>query len=268
MSDLAKNRSNRATDWVPPDANRRLKSVDRIAALLNGFTDQRPSMTLTEAAELLGLHKSSASRLLRQLADTGLLHRLDDGQRYAVGVRLFEIGNLYTSSNDFIRVSDPFLQRLVQATGHTAQLCVPDDFESVVVASEESRELIRAAANLGGRLPAMTTASGRVFLAHRTDEEIHDHWAETSPDRRPARDHLLAAIARIRQDGICVVVGGYRPEILSLAAPVYGPGRVLRGALCLVMPNTEHARASLDACRRATTDLARELSARLGHAPS
>lgn len=249
------------------ESERRVKSVDKVITLLGAFHESRPYITLSEAAALLGIHKSSASRLLRQLAHEGLLTRDPNGHRYGIGIRLFEIGNLYIHSNELVTLSHEYLEGLVGATGQTAQLCLRDGYESVVVASIESRLLVKAAANLGGRLPLHCSASGHMLLTDLSDEEIVSLY-KIGPLAHIAAEidieALVGYVQEARRKRLSVVIGEYRPELLAVAAPICAVGGHLRAVICLVAPYTQEALARMGEYEEATRATAEDFSRRLG----
>lgn len=241
--------------------SRRIKSIDKVITLLEAFDEERPRLALSEATAILGVHKSSASRLLRQLAEHGFLARTSDGREYGIGIRLFEIGNLYVATNSLIEATHDVLNDLVRMTGHTAQVCVRDGTDSVVVGSAESSQLIRAAANLGGRLPLHASASGKVLLSGLQDNEVKN-LVEGLPSNK--LEILMKDISRVRRKGVCLVQGEYKPEILSVAAPIRNQRQRVAAALCLVAPNTREAKSRAREYEDATIRLAAEVSTRIG----
>lgn len=246
-------------------AARKVRSIERVITVLNEFSPERPTITLSHVAALLLIHKSSASRLLRQLADEGFLRRLDEGTTYGIGLRLFEIGSLYSRSNDLLQAAAGALERLVEHTGLTAQLCVRDGSASVVVASRESTRLIRAAANLGGRLPLDITASGRVLLAGRSDSEIRTLLEAGGHGRQRPVGEVIDLIRDAERRNAAVVVGGYHPEVLALAVPVFSGAGDVAAALCLVAPATGSALDRVDELVETLQGEALAVSRRLGH---
>ena len=67
-----------------------MNSVGNVARVLRLFTSERSVLSVTEVAQLLTLPKSSSSRLLKAMAETGLLISTDSAAGYAVGNLIFE----------------------------------------------------------------------------------------------------------------------------------------------------------------------------------
>jgi DNA-binding IclR family transcriptional regulator len=67
-----------------------MNTVENIARVLRLFTPERSVLSVTEVAQLLGLPKSSTSRLLKAMAESGLLTSADITTGYAVGNLIFE----------------------------------------------------------------------------------------------------------------------------------------------------------------------------------
>jgi len=81
-------------------ANATYHSAERVLALLASFEDGRPELSVTEIAEALGVHKSTASRLAATLERTGFLAR--SGKRYRLGVEIIRLGSLALRGADIV----------------------------------------------------------------------------------------------------------------------------------------------------------------------
>jgi IclR family KDG regulon transcriptional repressor len=75
---------------------------------------------------MLGIPKSSASRLLKAMLQEGLLARHENSPRYKVGNLLFEVSQLYRLNSSLIELTDDVLKAICRETGHTGYLSILD----------------------------------------------------------------------------------------------------------------------------------------------
>lgn len=155
--------------------------LDRALGLLGSFTEDEPELTAAQLAERTGLASSTLHRLIGTLLRHGLLVRVPD-HRYAVGPRLWELGELSPMSLRLRERAIPHLVRLYEATGENVHLAVldgPDPERSVVlyVGRVTGRQSIPTISRAGGRGPLHATGVGRALLADRDEEWLRRYFA-------------------------------------------------------------------------------------------
>src|SRR5690625_4002849 len=95
----------------------------RTLRILNCFTEDDPALSARELVDRTGIARSSLHRLIAELVREGLLVRVP-GSRYAVGPRLWELGELSPLSLRLRERAIPHLMRLYEATGENVHLAV------------------------------------------------------------------------------------------------------------------------------------------------
>ncbi|MGW4892669.1 IclR family transcriptional regulator [Kitasatospora sp. NPDC004240] len=180
------------------------QSVDRALTLLASLGDG--PVTLEQAATGLGVHKSTALRLLRTLEEHGFVQRQAD-RRYRVGGRVLSLAHRALEELDVRQVAAPYLAALNARCGHTVQLAVLHEGEVLYVDELTGRGVPARPSRIGRRAPAASTAIGRVLLAGRADGA--------------AAGEELAAV---RRQGWAVESAEHREAVTCVAAPVAGSG--------------------------------------------
>ena len=128
-----------------------VKTLDKLVAVLDSFTLDKPSWSLAGLSTHLGIPKSSLHRFLSGLEHHGILRRgIDDG-RWHFGYRLFAWGSLVPEITDLRHIAQPIMRELVAATGASAILTIYDNQEVVCVAMSESSRMVRMALFVGTR---------------------------------------------------------------------------------------------------------------------
>ncbi|WP_424212063.1 IclR family transcriptional regulator [Streptomyces sp. BI20] len=206
------------------------QSVERALAVLPVLAEGPAG--LGAVADALDVHKSTALRLLRTLAEHGYAHRLPDG-RYRLGARLFTLAAAALENLDVREIARPHLLALGAETGHTVHLALRQDDEVVYVDKVEARSPVRMWSRIGRPVPVTVAAvakvlfadlpeAERVALAHRL--EYPAYTARSTPDA----ESWLRELAEVRDRGWACDLGGHEEAVHCVGAPVRGgDGRVL-----------------------------------------
>lgn len=236
------------------------QTVDRALVILASLAEGPAS--LEQAANRIGVHKSTALRLLRTLEEHGFVHRQSD-YRYRLGGKLFSLAQLALESIDVRVVAAPHLADLNERCGHTVHLAVYEDGEVTYVDKLESRYPVRMYSRIGKRAPLTASAVGKVLLAdlpearRREVVEALEFPAYTARSLRQPSE-LLPELEVVRKQGWAVDRGEYEETVNCVAVPIRGvDGRVI--AACSI--STPTVVAPLAALRRLIPDLLRTAEA-------
>ncbi|MFB7668433.1 IclR family transcriptional regulator [Kitasatospora sp. NPDC056138] len=206
------------------------QTVDRALTILASLGEGPAS--LEQAAARIGVHKSTALRLLRTLQEHGLVHRQAD-HRYRLGGRLFALAQQALDGIDVRQVAAPYLASLNERYGHTVQLAVLAEGEVLYLDEVESRHPGRPgswpdpAGRIGRRVPAVATAVGKVLLADLSEDQLagfleeQDFPARTRHSIRSAEE-FRTELASVRHQGWAVDRAEYQETVNCLAAPIVG----------------------------------------------
>ncbi|MEV8094030.1 IclR family transcriptional regulator [Kitasatospora sp. NPDC085879] len=213
------------------------QTVDRALTILASLGEGPAS--LEQAAARIGVHKSTALRLLRTLQEHGFVHRQPD-HRYRLGGRLFGLAQQALECIDIRQVAAPYLASLCERYGHTVQLAVLEDGSVLYLDRVEGRYPAppsgapEAAGRIGTRVPAAAGPAGKVLLADLPEEQLTAFLEDLDggPGAAPA-EGLRAELAAVRRRGWAAGQGGYRESVDCLAAPIVGAeGRSI--AVCTI----------------------------------
>lgn len=195
------------------------QSAERVLALLTSFDDSRPEQGVTELAQTIGVHKSTASRLAVVLERAGLLSR--HGRRYRLGLETIRLGTLALRSFDFVASMRPAMENLSRQTGETINLAVPDGSGILNVAEIPATFILSCSSGwIGRRTKPHAVANGKVLLAYGTipvPRRLERYTDQTITD--PAA--LEAELAAARADGWATAVGELEDGLVAVAAPVF-----------------------------------------------
>lgn len=242
----------------PPYAIESVDNALRLAQLL--LLDG--TLSVTEAARHLAVSPSTAHRLLAMLVYRDFAEQGRD-RRYRPGPALRSSGAAEAPLALLRRVGQPHLERLVEATGESANLVVLAGDEIRFVATVECTQVLRVGDRSGKALPALLTSSGKAMVALLAGTRADEMLAGLDErDRTRTRRELAAA----RRNGYALNNQQTETGLTALGVAVRGPhGQVLAG-VSLAMPTARFARdqvsgyvRELAACAAAIeTDVARQ----------
>jgi len=202
-----------------PAATRALRVLRFLAA-------QADPVTLQAIAHALGLPRSTAYHLLTVMVEEGFVVHLPDEHRYGLGVAAFEVGSGYARQEPLQRIARRPLAALVDAVGHSAHLAVLHGRDVLYVLEERAPGRPPLVTDVGVRLPAHLTASGRAILAALTPAQVRALY----PDRAAFADRhgvgpaspaaLRAMLVETRRRGYASEDGEVTPGFASVAAVV------------------------------------------------
>jgi DNA-binding IclR family transcriptional regulator len=217
-----------------------MSALSNAVAVLRLFSVERPALSVTDVSRLLGMPKSSASRLLKAMLGAGLLANADDKPRYRVGPLFFEIARLHGSGSRLMDLADAALAAICRQTGHTGYVSVLDGADVLVLRVHPGTQTLRVVTPLGSRAPAYATANGRMLLARLDGEAVRAlHPAPLAPrsGRSPQTlDEVLNRLRQARSDGWCEAIDEAVPGVGSVAVSVADAENTDMLAFCLSFP--------------------------------
>ncbi len=143
-----------------------VQSLVRALRLLSVVAKADDGLTLTEAAHRAALPVSSAHRLLSTLQQERFVRFDSERTRWFVGVEAFVAGSGFLRSRDLVAVARPYMRHLMEESGETVSLAVEEGGQAIYLAQVECRQLMRALASPGQRVPLHSSAVGKVLVAY------------------------------------------------------------------------------------------------------
>ena len=171
------------------------QSLEKGLAVLRGFGAARRTMNLADIAQVAGISKSSAQRMIHTLEELGYVRKHPQSRRFQLTPKVMEIGYNYLAADILVDVANPYLAELNQITGETVNLTEPDGLDMVYVARFVAPKFIPVHMPIGSRIPMYCSGSGRAYLSVLGDDEIHSMLE--SSDRVTFTQHTLTDTSSI-----------------------------------------------------------------------
>jgi len=246
-------------------------AATRTLRVLRFLAGQPDPVSLDRLARAVGLPRSTAYHLVNAMIDEGFVVHLPEEHRYGLGVAAFEVGSGYTRQEPLQRIARRPLAGLVDTLGQSAHLAVLHGREVLYVLEERAPGRPPLVTDVGVRLPAQLTASGRAILAALPANQVRALYPDRSAfvDRHGSGPTSLSALRALlsetRQRGYAVEEGEVTPGFASLAAAVLDHNGHPAAGIAVTYPS--EARIDLDAAVAATQHTAELVSRRIGRRP-
>jgi IclR family pca regulon transcriptional regulator len=193
-------------------------------SILELFSDKRPSLSISEVAELTGLNRATCYRFCQTFRQLGYLEELPD-RRFRPGLKAVSLAHSALSSRELPELALPYLERLRADINETVNMGLLDGTEVVYVARVLSDHLISLRLYVGSRLPAYAASLGRAMLAFMPEDEAMDiidrsELVSITSHTIADRKQLLSELRKIREQGYAFNNQEIANGLRGVAAPV------------------------------------------------
>ncbi|MGW3468864.1 IclR family transcriptional regulator [Saccharopolyspora sp. NPDC000995] len=197
--------------------------------------------TLDQLAQRLGVHKSTAMRLLRTL-EAGRFVRREGVHHYRLGSALFDLAHQALEDLDVRGVARQHLVALGEISGHTVRLATLDDDQVVYIDKVDSQHPVRMYSRIGRRAPVHCTAVGKALVAdwptqqrRRFAEQLN--YPKLTVNTIDSAERFLTELDRVRTQGYAVDRSEHEDFIHCVGAPIRNHRGEVVAALSLSVPN-------------------------------
>jgi DNA-binding IclR family transcriptional regulator len=246
-----------------------LQTVDRALQLLLLFEEVDQEYRVGEMAAMLGVDKSSASRLAATLANRGFLERAPGSEAFRIGPALGRLGVLNMGSSDnLVDLARRQMESLAEETAETVNLARLEDRKVVNIAQVDGSHLVGVGDWTGWKTEPHATANGKVLLAFAEDQfeglslqsPLEAFTEQTITDVGDLRSEL----DRVRSEGWASTLGELEEGFNGVAAPVFDALGCCRASLSVSGPVYRMPPARLPEVAGLCNKAAGQISASLG----
>ena len=183
-------------------------AATRALQVLKYLATQPDPVPLERIIRAVGLPRSTAYHLVNAMIEEGFVLHVEDEHRYGLGVAAFEVGTGYSRQEPLQRIARRSLAALADRVGQSAHLAVLHGRDVLYVVEERAAGRPPLVTDVGVRLPAHLTASGRAILAALPSAQVRALFPdkEAFVDRHGNGPTSLSALrvllAETRQRGL------------------------------------------------------------------
>src|SRR3954470_7924860 len=148
-----------------------VQSVDRALTILEVLS-RVSEAGVTEIAGELGVHKSTAFRLVTTLEAHRLVEQTTDRGRYRLGVGVLRLAGATTARLDLVQEARPVCRQLAADTGETVNIAVLSESSALYLDQVAGSSALQPHNWVGQHIPLHATSNGKVLLSELSDTEL------------------------------------------------------------------------------------------------
>jgi DNA-binding IclR family transcriptional regulator len=243
-----------------------VQSVDRAITILELLAREGES-SVTEIAAGLGVHKSTAFRLLATLETHRLVEQINDRGRYRLGVGNLRLAGATTARLDVVSEARPVTRQLAADTGETVNITVRSDESALYLDQAAGNSALQSHNWVGQRIPLHATSNGKVLLSELSEEDLAEavpHLPRYTGHTITARQQLRDELDDVRRLGYALAVDELEDGLTAAAAPIRSAHGDIIASMSISGPTFRLTRARLDETVPMLVAAATEVSHRLG----
>lgn len=254
------------------DAHRpQVPAADQTLRILRHLARRPAPVAASSLARDLGIPRSTIYHLLATLETHGFVVHLPQERRWGLGTSAFELAGGYARQEPLARLGRPVIAALADQVGESAHLAVMSGRDVLYIVEERAARRPALVTDVGVRLPAHLTATGRAMLSMLPQSQVRALYPDAAAftDRTghgPARPSELREVLReARTTGIASEDGEVTPEFRSVAVAVRDHAGWPAAAVAVTWEQRRDPKAA-DAVRAAARTLEKHLGYSKGRA--
>lgn len=244
-----------------------VQSVDRAVAILF-LLARRGGAGVTEVAAELGVHKSTAFRLIGALESGSLIEQDGERGKYRLGRGVLRLAAATAGGLELPTEARPVCRRLAGRLGEAINVAILDGGEAMHVLQEYAKSAITGRNWLGQRTPVHASASGKVLMAYAdpvtVKESLEAALESFTPRTLTDPAALEAELSTVRERGWAATAEELEIGLNALAAPIHDATGEVVAAVGVSGPSYRLTVESFPAVAATLVAGATDISARLG----
>ncbi len=243
-----------------------VQSVDRALGILEVLARTGES-GVTEIAAQLGVHKSTAFRLVATLEAHRLVEQTADRGRYRLGVGILRLAGATSARLDLVQEARPLCRQLAVDTGETVNLAVLSESSALYLDQVAGSSALQPHNWVGQHIPLHATSNGKVLLSEldeRALEAVLGKLPTYTPHTITRRPRLREELRVVREQGYALAVDELEVGLTAVAAPVRNAHGDVVASISVSGPTFRLGGDRLDGVTALLVAAAAEVSHRLG----
>lgn len=239
-----------------------IQSLARGLKILELLSQSPNGVSITELADILGVDKGSASRLVATLARYGYAEKDVNTRRFTLGPQVVSLSRSLLTRLPLREAAKPYLRQMMEQTGECAHLAVPAQDRVLYIDQVESPATLRVNAQVGTLNPLHCTALGKALLAFGKLEfspALESFTPRTITDPETLRQHL----DEVRHLGYAVDDEEFDPGVRCIAVPVFDFRGKVVGSIGISGPSSRVTLDRLPYLAATVVEIGKALSERM-----
>ena len=248
-----------------------VQSLVRALSIINKLAGADEGLALTKLAQSVGLAPSTAHRLLTTLEQERYVQFDAEERTWSIGVQAFIAGSAFLRARNLVAVARPYMRALMEDCRETVNLAIEDNDEAMYLSQVECRQMMRAQAKQGARVPLYCSSVGKALLSGLSESELARILR-----RRPIRpltaktiaskSALRSELAVTRERGFAVDDEEHAVGLRCVAALIFNELGESVAAISISGPTARISKANIARLGDQVRRKADEITAQLGGA--
>lgn len=240
-----------------------IKSVIKAFDVIDYMALSEKELGVTEISEALNFGVSATYHLLNTLKECNIIEQNETTKKFKLGLKLWQIGMRAYGQNDISITLKPYLRKLKELTGETANLTVLDNNQIVYIAQEESNRLLKMFTKIGVSAPLHCTGAGKILLAYQAkakQEQILNSIELTKYTNKTItdKDKLMEELDLIRKQGYGLDDEERELGVSCIGAPVFGVHNEIVACISISGPKSRFTKENKDKWIRTILKVSKE----------
>lgn len=255
---------------IPDNArSTQVPAADHTLRILRYMAGRPAPVAASAIARELQLPRSTIHHLLNTLALHGFVLHLREDRRWALGTTASELAGGFARQQPLARLGRPLVAALADRLGESTHLAVLSGSDVVYIVEERAPRRPALVTDVGVRLPAHLTATGRAMLAALPREQVRALYPNaaafsTRAGGAPMRPAELRELLRsIRTAGFATEDGQVSAGLRSVGVAVVDRSDWPVAAVAVTWPEDPTERHDVAGFAAVVDDTAQELAQRL-----
>lgn len=201
-----------------------VRAVERTLAILKCFNLNRSERSYQEIAREIGVPESTVFKLMKLLAQEGFLSEVDKGV-FRIGLQMYRLGSLYITDKSLVQTARPWLRKLADQTGMTANLGVRHNADNSRILIEQGTSPLSLSTRLGESMPYTSSALAKALVLDLPPDELErilppPPWPSLTKTSITSLPQLIEELSLSRERGYTVDNEEAVPGNKCFGAPV------------------------------------------------
>jgi len=246
-----------------------VQSLARGLSVLQAFSANHPSLTLTEIAQRTGLNVVAAQRYTDTLMEMGFLKR-NCHREFFLGPEVLSLGFAFLNSTQLRKIAEEHIVEFSDRVQRTVNMAMLDGNEIIFLYRREVHRFLSYDLHAGSKLPAHCTGSGKCLLAALDGRSLRELIDRSDLYRVTAYtivdpDELWRDLMETRKRGYSISNREWISDLYSLGAPIINQEGKVEAAVNLSLSVEEAKGAHFKNMLAQFIELGRSLSAAMGY---
>jgi len=225
-------------------------SVIKAFTILDAFVGSKQEWGVRELAKKTGYNKSTTYRLLSTLEFLGILQK-NDNDKYLLGLKLFELGNLVSIHKSLRKYSRVPLETIANEIKETVHFGVLNNNKVLYLNKTESPQGLKVSTQIGSSQKAYCTAIGKVLLAFSSEKKIEDYLKNidlSACTQNTITDPkiLLKELKKIKEQEYALDMEELELGLICIAIPVFDANKKVIASISVSGPSSRFKLENID----------------------